>query len=97
MNLSALVITECECGQVFMLLNNPEVYDSTKKMFASSTGPLSQDLDVFLCQQEKEKCSKCGREVLLPVAELLDLDRSEKGRLMLDFLKRAEDDLCERF
>jgi len=43
----------------------------------------NQELSIYVCDQSTAFCSSCGKEIQLPIPELLDADRTSFGRYAL--------------
>ena len=71
---------ECECGQAQIIVADQRAKD----VFAEAAADGA--FDVFLCQDERGICSGCGCEVVFPVPEMLDLDRSEQGQSLIKMI-----------
>lgn len=70
MAITSLKFDECVCGRFYAAFQ-PESYHLADLFGSASAGIL----DVFTCG-EQAICSACGREIDLPPAEMLDIERS---------------------
>ncbi len=73
----------CECGQLWMLFNHPQVAENMRQSFAATEAETGEGADVFVCADGIAKCSKCGKVFELPAGEMLDIDRSPVGQWRL--------------
>lgn len=70
MTIGVMITGECECGREYAVFQ-PERREMAEALRRSSLGRM----DVFICDRPTGACSLCGREIRLPVAELLDPER----------------------
>lgn len=78
MAVAALKLDECVCGRFYAVFQL-ESYHLADFIGTACAG----EIDIFICG-EHAVCSACGREVDLPPAEILDIERSDFGRWLID-------------
>lgn len=81
MTVAAVAWRECECGSWHM------IFQTEKADMAHNIQSVSTGVDVFICG-ELAICSKCGRVIDLPPAEILDVDRSTTASYLQEFERR---------
>jgi len=74
----SLKLDECVCGRFYAIFQ-AESYHLAEFIGAACAGKM----DVFTCG-EQAHCSACGREIITPPAEILDIERSDFGRWLID-------------
>ena len=78
----------CECGREYRIFQ-PESKDVAEALEKAAAGVW--EVTVLIAEGYSAKCSVCGRTITLPVAEELDPERSELGRLLLDIEEEHDD------
>ncbi|MDD5370750.1 MAG: hypothetical protein PHQ40_16840 [Anaerolineaceae bacterium] len=75
------------CGQAFVTVQPCEdgpyllkALTGARRMIADYIGRSGEELSILVCQGDCARCGGCGRQIVLPAAELLDADRTPFGR-----------------
>jgi hypothetical protein len=74
---SMIVRGTCHCGRSFMIFQ-PDLRDLALVERRNTSGTK----DIFIADKPEDVCSQCGQAITLPVAEILNTDRTPIGRWM---------------
>ncbi len=90
-SITQVAVADCSACQHPYLVVQPLDYVSSlldalredMKNIAAIAGHPNQELSIYVCGQGSVFCANCGKEIQLPIPELLDADRTSFGRYAL--------------